>query len=224
MSESIFSVVGPIMIGPSSSHTAGAVRLALLVRKLANQPIKTVNFHLYNSFAKTYRGHGTDKGLIAGILNIGVSDAKVAQAEQEAKTAKLNYQFTLHDEPNNYPPNTVKFKLTLADDSALSVIGHSVGGGRVLITKINDYNVSLQGEMATLIMVYNDKPGMIWRTTKVIAESETNIATLQCSRLKRGTTAFMTITLDEPLSQPAIDEINAIENVHWMGCFDKLPD
>lgn len=223
MSDSVFSVVGPVMVGPSSSHTAGAVRLGLLVRRLAAQPVKAVAFHLYNSFAKTYRGHGTDKGLLAGILGLAVDDEAVCHAERTAQEAQLDYTFTPHEEPNSYPPNTVVFELLLADDSPLRVVGHSVGGGRVLISQINDYNVSLQGEMPTVVMFYTDQPGMIWQTTKAIAEAGINIATLQCSRLRRGTTAFMTITLDEPLPDEAASHIQAIADVQLMRCFDKLP-
>lgn len=224
MSDSIFNIVGPVMVGPSSSHTAGAVRLAQLVYRLASQPIQHVTFTLYNSFAKTYRGHGTDKGLIAGMLDIPVSDDRIRHAEKEAQSVGLQYAFHIEDSPNHYPPNTVIFTLLLADNSQLEVVGHSVGGGRVLISKINGYNVSLQGEMPTVVMFYTDKPGMIWQVTKIIAEHHVNIATLHCARLQRGTTAFMTITLDEPLPAGSVAAINAINDVQLVRCFDKLPD
>lgn len=224
MTDSLFSIVGPIMVGPSSSHTAGAIRLALMARKLANRPITAVTFTLYNSFAKTYRGHGTDKGLLAGMLGFTVSDDRVRDAETHAKKAGLNYRFECDASPNHFPPNTVRFDLTLDDETTMAIVGHSVGGGRILITQINQYTVSLQGEMPTLMMIYTDKPGMIWQVTKIIAEANINIATLQCSRQRRGQKAFMTITLDEALPEAACMAIDTITDVELVRCLDRLPN
>ncbi len=224
MSDSLFSIVGPVMVGPSSSHTAGAVRLGLLARMLAKQSIAKATLTLYNSFAHTYKGHGTDNGLLAGLLGFGVSDERIRTAHQHADEAGLAYQFICDTQPNHYPPNTVLMELVLADDTPLRLMGHSIGAGRVRISQLNEHKVNLQGEMPTLLMIYTDKPGMIWQVTKIIAEANINIATLQCSRQRRGKLAFMTITLDDALPTAATIAINAIADVSMVGFLDKLPD
>lgn len=222
-SGSLFDIMGPVMIGPSSSHTAGAVRLGQLARHVAGRPVTHVNFVLYNSFAKTYRGHGTDKGLVAGILGLNVDDEGIREAFEKAKQAGLNVTFTPFEGSNHYPPNTVRFEMMLDNDEALTVIGHSLGGGKVHISKINDYKVSLQGEYPTLVMFYHDQPGMIWRVTKVIAEQDINIASLTCTRKDKGTEAFMAICLDSLLPEALVEEIRRIPEVYVVHNVDKLP-
>jgi len=211
------------MIGPSSSHTAGAVRLALLARNVANQPITHVTFTLYNSFAQTYKGHGTDRGLVAGILGLGVDDESIRDVFEKAQAAGLTYTFETMDAPNHYPPNTVRLTMTLANGEVITVTGHSIGGGKVYLSKINDYNVSLKGEYPTLVMFYQDQPGMIWQVTKIIAEAGINIASLNCTRRDKGTEAFMAICLDSLLSKDKVAEIRAIANVFVVHNVDKLP-
>ncbi len=219
---SLFDIVGPIMVGPSSSHTAGAVRLANLARLVADQPIVRVEFVLYNSFAQTYQGHGTDRGLIAGILGYGVNDERIRDAFALAETHGLNYQITPFQGANNYPPNTVVFQMTLADGQECRVVGHSTGGGKVHVSKINDHNISLRGEMPTLILFYKDQPGMIWKVTKALAHRNINIATLTCNRNQRGVDAFMIITLDSLAPPDAVAEIRQIADIYTVRCIDKL--
>lgn len=211
------------MVGPSSSHTAGAVRLANLARLVASKPIRKVEFLLYNSFAKTYRGHGTDRGLLAGILGYGVEDERIREAYELAKQAKLDYALTPVDQPNHYTPNTVIIKLVLEDGEEMTITGHSVGGGKVYLSKINDFHVSLKGELPTLILYYKDKPGMIWQVTKVLAEHDVNIATLTCTRQQRGGGAFMTITLDSLPGPGDIAAITQIPDIYFARCIDQLP-
>lgn len=222
-SGSLFDIVGPVMVGPSSSHTAGAVRLANLARLIAAQPIADVEFVLYNSFAQTYQGHGTDRGLIAGILGYGVNDERIRDAFQLAKEHQLNYRITPFAGANNYPPNTVVFNLILQDGTPLRIVGHSIGGGKVYVSKIDDHNVSLKGEMPTLILFYKDQPGMIWQVTKILADRHINIATLSCNRNQRGVEAFMIITLDSLPPTEAVEEIRHIADIYAVRCLDKLP-
>ncbi len=223
MSHSLFDIVGPVMVGPSSSHTAGAVRLAQLALAIAGQKVVEAEFILYNSFAHTYKGHGTDRGLIAGILGYSVDDERIKDAPAWAEKEGLRFKITPELKPNSYSPNTVEFRLTLADGEKLKVIGHSIGGGRVYVSKLNQYNVSLKGEMPTLIMFYKDQPGMIWKVTKIIAEDSVNIASLTCSRGRRGVEAFMSICLDSPLKPKQVAEIKEISNVYIVRNVDKLP-
>ncbi len=222
MSPSFFDIVGPVMVGPSSSHTAGAVRLAQLALLIAGRKVVDVEFILYNSFARTYKGHGTDRGLIAGLLGYGVDDERIRDAYEWAEKESLSFKMTLDEKPNNYSPNTVKFVMTLDDEEKLVVVGHSIGGGKVYVSRLNHYNVSLKGEMPTLIMFYKDQPGMIWRVTKVIAEQGVNIASLTCSRGKRGVEAFMSICLDTALYPEQVAEINQISDVYIVRSMDKL--
>ncbi len=222
-SGSLFNIMGPIMIGPSSSHTAGAVRLALLARNIANQPIRKVQFILYNSFAKTYRGHGTDRGLLAGILGYSVEDNAIRDMFKNAEQTDLEYQFIPYDQPNPFPPNTVKFEITLANGDFLTVIGHSIGGGQVYVSRINEYSVALKGEYPTLVMFYHDQPGMIWQVTKIIAEEQINIASLNCTRKAKGTEAFMAICLDSLLPEPQVKAIREITEVYTVYNVDKIP-
>lgn len=220
---SLFDIVGPVMVGPSSSHTAGAVRLGLMARALADKPIIKAQLTLYNSFAQTYRGHGTDKGLIAGLLGLNVDDERIKEAPDLLAKSPLTVEFICFDKPNTLSPNTVRFDLTLEDGQTLSLVGHSVGGGNIYISQVNGFSVSLQGELPTLLLLYSDQPGMIWQTTKVIAEAGINIATLQCNRQSRGETAFMTITLDHPLPPEAEAGLYTIANVHFCRHLEALP-
>lgn len=238
MSDSLFDVVGPVMVGPSSSHTAGAVRLSRLARWIsagAGQPaessarIKHVEFVLYNSFAKTYRGHGTDRGLVAGMMGLDVDDDRIRNAFQLAEEGGFRYTITPSEQANSYLPNTVLFKTELEPSEAhpggetVNILGHSIGGGKVLVSKINRYDVAIDGELPTLLLFYKDKPGMIWQVTKILAEKNINIATLHCSRTQRHVDAYMTITMDTMPGPEDIADISAIEDVYSIKCFDRLP-
>lgn len=220
---SLFDIVGPIMVGPSSSHTAGAVRLANLARLVADQPIQDVEFVLYNSFAQTYQGHGTDRGLIAGILGYGVNDERIRDAFALAEAQGLHYTITPFLGANNYSPNTVVFNMRLQNGQKLTVVGHSIGGGKVYVSKIDGHNVNIRGEMPTLILFYKDQPGMIWQVTKILAEQQINIATLTCNRNQRGVEAFMIITLDSMPPAEAVAAIQGIPDIHTARCIDQLP-
>lgn len=219
---SLFDIVGPVMVGPSSSHTAGAVRLANLARMIADQPIQEVEFILYNSFAQTYQGHGTDRGLVAGILGYGVDDDRIRNAFEIAAEKGLRYKITPFFGANNYSPNTVVFQIRLQNGQPLSIVGHSVGGGKVYVSKIDDKNVSLRGDTPTLILFYKDQPGMIWQVTKILAERQINIATLTCNRNHRGEQAFMIITLDSMLDKTDVEEIRRIVDIDTVRCIDKI--
>jgi L-serine dehydratase len=223
MGSSLFDIIGPIMVGPSSSHTAGAVRLGLLARNIAQEPILSAQCVLYNSFAQTYRGHGTDKGLMAGLLGFNVDDSRIKQAEQIIQDTGLTVTIIPNLEANHYPPNTVVFHLTLINTTSLIIVGHSVGGGKVYISKIDDANVILKGDAPTLLLFYKDQPGMIWKVTKVIAEEGINIANLSCTRKVRGVEAHMTITLDTPLSTAGMVALKAITHIYTLRHIPALP-
>jgi L-serine dehydratase len=219
---SLFDIVGPVMVGPSSSHTAGAVRLANLAALIADQPIREVKFVLYNSFAQTYQGHGTDRGLIAGILGYGVNDERIRDAFRLAEAQGLKFEIVPYFGANNYSPNTVAFEMKLEDGREMRVVGHSVGGGKVYVSQIDDHNVSIRGEMPTLILFYKDQPGMIWQVTKILAELKINIAALTCNRNQRGEEAFMIITMDSMPARGVVAEIRKIPDIHEVIAIDRL--
>lgn len=221
--SSLFDVAGPAMVGPSSSHTAGAVRIGNLCNMLANARIVNAKFTLFNSFAQTYRGHGTDRGLLAGILGLHVNDNRIREAFQLACDANLAYEMIAFNGANNYPPNTVKVTLELENSETLKVVGHSTGGGRVYISQINDLSVSLKGETPTLLIYYKDQPGMISLITHVLSNERVNIATLTCNRRQRGVEAFMTITMDTFPSLKSIETIKHIADIFSVRCIDQLP-
>ncbi|MEM0951350.1 MAG: L-serine ammonia-lyase, iron-sulfur-dependent subunit beta [Cyanobacteria bacterium P01_H01_bin.74] len=221
--SSLFDVAGPIMVGPSSSHTAGAVRIANLCRMLAGSQVVSVQFTLFNSFAHTYYGHGTDKGLLAGIMGFSVDDNAVRDAFEIAEQRKLCYQFVTSTRANNYPPNTVVIDLVLENQHTVTVTGHSTGGGRVYLSSFNGRAVNLKGEQPTLLLYYKDQPGMIALVTHILAHQNVNIAGLLCYRNQRGKDAHMTITMDMLPSSKAINAISTIDHIFNVYCIDQLP-
>lgn len=197
---SVFDIIGPRMTGPSSSHTAGAVRIAFIARKLVGEEISRVHFTLYGSFAETGRGHGTDKALIGGILGFMPDDERIRNAYEIAKEQGIGVDFTFSDEPADHP-NTVKIELWDVHDRMMEVVGRSVGGGNILITEINEQGVELSGEYPTLIVSHRDEPGVIAEVSHVLAQLNINIAFMRVFRHGRGRDAYMCIETDTPVTK-----------------------
>ena len=185
----VFDIVGPVMIGPSSSHTAGAARIGLIARALLGAPAVTADIRLHGSFAKTYRGHGTDKALVAGILGT------IMPAALE-----------------NAHPNTALITLTDAQGHTVSVQGASVGGGNILVTRVNGMAVEITGQYTTLIVLHRDAPGTIAAVTEEMSRRGVNICNFRLSRAQKGGTAVMTIEVDGAL-EPDVN-----------SCVEKLPN
>ncbi len=217
--RSLFDVISPIMTGPSSSHTAGAVRLGLLVRNIYGETPTKVTFRLYNSFAQTGKGHGTDKGLLAGLLgfNVDSDEIKNIYDNEEAKRIKYNYEF---EQNLDMHPNSVDF--ILDGKIPMIVSGNSVGAGNVEIVKIDDFATKISGEYNTLVLFYKDKPGMISKVSTLIQKENINIASLDCDRNARGKTASMCICLDGNVSDILLDEIKKIDDVYFVRNVKKL--
>lgn len=156
-------------------------------------------------------------------MGIGVDDESIRDVFERGETKTVQYRFIPNEEPNHYPPNTVRFDLELDNGEQLTIVGHSIGGGKVYISRINEYTVSLRGEYPTLVMFYRDQPGMIWQVTKIIAEEGINIASLICSRKEKGTEAFMAICLDTLLPEPQVSAIRQIPDVFTVCNVDKIP-
>ena len=206
----VFDIVGPIMIGPSSSHTAGAVRLGLMARKILGEKVLKAGIQLHGSFAQTYRGHGTDKALIAGILGFAPDDERIVSALDIAKNQGVTYSFqTIKLEDAH--PNTAIIHLTGETGRVAKVCGASVGGGNIMITNINGYAVELTGEYPALITIHHDKPGVITQVTQILARYAMNIAFMRVSRQNRGESAMMIMELDD---EPADEVLDDCANVY----------
>ena len=165
---SLFEVIGPNMVGPSSSHTAGAVSMALLARKLFPAEIKKVEFTLYGSFAKTYRGHGTDRALLGGIMGFETDDLRIRDSLSIAKERNLDYHFSIGQDTGEEHPNTADIDMTGVNGERLFVRGVSIGGGKVKIVRLNQIDVDFTGEYSTLIISQTDRPGVVDHITKVL--------------------------------------------------------
>lgn len=208
---SLFDIVGPDMIGPSSSHTAGAARISFMAGRIFGMPIKTVVFELHGSFAKTYKGHGSDKALIAGILGIRHNDDRLRDAYEIAK-GRIDYSFDKVD-LGNVHPNTVRITMTSPDGEIGIVQGSSIGGGNAVITRIDDVDVEIDGMYDTLITVHQDKPGMIVKQTNVLAEENINIAFMKVYREIKGKNAIMVLETDEKISKESLKHLKSVEGV-----------
>lgn len=211
---SIFDIIGPNMIGPSSSHTAGAASMALLTRKLfKKEPVK-VTFTLYGSFAKTYIGHGTDKALLGGILGFSTDDVRIRDAFKIADQRGLKYEFIIDDKTETNHPNTADMLLEAADGTTGFVRGESVGGGKIKIVKINNIDVEFTGEYSTLIVRQTDKPGVVAHITKCLSEHNVNIAFMRLFREEKGQTAYTIIESDQHIPDSIEALIMDHEYVH----------
>lgn len=211
---SAFDVIGPNMVGPSSSHTAGAVSIALLAKKMIPGKIKKARFILYGSFAKTYRGHGTDRALLGGTMGFHTDDLRIKDSFQIAKKEGLQYSFTTNEREKEIYPNTVDIELENEEGTTLKVRGESIGGGKVRITRINHVKVEFTGEYSTLIVIHDDKPGLVAYITKCLSECNVNLAFMRLYREEKGTIAYSVVESDEKIPQKVLDKIKTNKCVH----------
>lgn len=211
---SIFDVIGPNMIGPSSSHTAGAVSISLLARKMFPEPIKRVTFTLYGSFAKTYKGHGTDRALLGGILGFATDDERIRDAFALAKEAGVAYEYVVDEQTPTDHPNTADILMEGINGYQLSVRGESIGGGKIRIVRINQIDVEFTGEYSTLIVQQTDKPGVVAHITQCLSNYNVNIAFMRLFREDKGATAYTVVESDESIPEVILDEIKSNKHVH----------
>lgn len=210
---SIFDVIGPNMIGPSSSHTAGAVSIALMARKMFPEAIQKVTFTLYGSFAKTYRGHGTDRALLGGILGFATDDERIRDAFDHAKEMQVLYEYIIDEKTLTNHPNTVDIDILGVTGHKLSIRGESIGGGKMKIVRINQIDVEFTGEYSTLIVQQKDTPGVVAHITQALSEQEVNIAFMRLFREDKGANAFTVVESDEPIPPQVLDNIKTNPNV-----------
>ena len=208
----IFDMIGPVMIGPSSSHTAGAVRLGKMARKIRGEAAAKVDIGLCGSFAPTYRGHGTDKALIAGILGMNSDDDRIRDALELAEKEGLTYRFQAISIPGAHP-NTARIELTGTSGAKAAVQGASIGGGNILVSEVNGMAVEVTGQRNTLLVLHYDQPGVIAAVTNFLASSELNIGNFRLSRPHKGGQAAMTIEVDGSVPPRLLEQLRVLSNV-----------
>lgn len=205
---SVFDIIGPNMIGPSSSHTAGALKIAKVAYQLAPRAIANVTFILYGSFAKTYRGHGTDRALVAGLLGMNEEDERIKDAFSYAKEKGLHYEFVTSDSNYIKHPNTVDIIMQDPEGNVISITGSSVGGGAISIDKVNGMEVFFEGVYHTLLISHQDQPGIAAHITNCLSNWKINIAYMRIYREKKGKMASTIIEADEPICEQVIAAIS----------------
>lgn len=200
------------MIGPSSSHTAGAIRLGKIARELlGQQPVKAL-IKLHGSFAKTYRGHGTDKAIIGGLLGYSTDDPEIRTCIDFAKQKGLKYLFQTV-KLKNVHPNSAVIHVEGKSGSAVSILGSSTGGGRVVIKRVNNFNVDFTAEFYTMIIPHKDTPGVVASVTNILAYYGINIANMKVYRCHRGIDAMMIIETDQQMNDGIVNSINRTDSI-----------
>ena len=211
----IFDILGPNMIGPSSSHTAGALRIAFIAGKMVSKPA-SVKFVLYGSFARTYHGHGTDRALVAGILGYQTDDERIRDSFELANEAGVKFEFIENFTETEVYPNTVDVYVTDVDGSEVSLRGESIGGGNAVITKLNGVDVELTGNYNTLVIEQIDKKGVLAFLTTVLSANDINIGTVRLFREGKGKKATTIIEVDSEIPTQvtaALYSMDAVKNV-----------
>ncbi|QPC46307.1 L-serine ammonia-lyase, iron-sulfur-dependent subunit beta [Mangrovibacillus cuniculi] len=209
--KSVFDIIGPVMIGPSSSHTAGAARIGRVARSLFAKQPKWAKIHLYGSFAQTYRGHGTDVAIVGGLLDYDTDDQRIVNALSIAKASNLEVEFIVEDGLSEHP-NTAR--IVLGDDTNyLELVGISIGGGKIEVTELNGFPLRLSGNHPAIVVLHEDRFGAIAKVATVLANHEINIGHMEVSRKEIGKFALMTIEVDQSLSKDVLEEIRLLPNI-----------
>lgn len=208
----LLDIIGPVMVGPSSSHTAGAVKIGRVSRKLLGENIKRAQIYFHGSFQATGKGHGTDRALIAGLLGMQVDDPKIPDSFEIAK--KQGLIFTLEGiDLGDVHPNSVKMNLTGQSGRTLEVVAASIGGGTIQICELDGLTANFSGDYPTLIVHNIDQPGHVTEVTSMLAHKSVNIATMQLYRASRGGNAVMVIECDQEVPIESIEWLDRLEGI-----------
>lgn len=214
MSLSAFDVIGPVMVGPSSSHTAGAVRLGLIARCLLGVPPVAANLTLHGSFASTGRGHATDRALVCGLLGFEPDDGRLPQSMELAAEAGIAVTFAVEDFGQTAHPNSVRIELKDSGGQQLTLLGASLGGGIVEVSEVDGYETSFRGDLHTAIFYHEDKSGFLARLTAVLSCGDINIAALRTARHARGEHALTVVETDGLIPE---DALNLLNRIPWLS-------
>ena len=208
----LFDLIGPVMVGPSSSHTAGAARIGLTARRLLGEEVRQADIALHGSFAKTYRGHGTDRALVGGLMGMQVDDLRLRNSLELAQEQGL--EITLRQvNIRGAHPNTVRLEVVGASGKRLTMEAASVGGGNIEIHRLDGMRVNFTGKENTLIVYHSDHPGVIAHVTGSIAMSGINIAGMQVFRREAGQEAVMVLELDGELDDNQLWAIGGARHI-----------
>lgn len=222
---SLFDIAGPVMVGPSSSHTAGAVKIGQFARAIFDATPKKVAFYLHGSFGEVYKGHATDRALLAGIMKISPDDAKVRAAFEIAKKEGLEFFFEPKNLGAGFHPNTVQIVLE-SDERKMSIIASSIGGGNVEIIRINDFDIHLTGNSAeqyfTLVVENENLPGMLAKTTGFLGKKGIRIVNMQSSYLAGENKVLSVLSLEKPLNLDEILELEKEDGIIFVRSLKKL--
>ena len=219
---SAFEILGPVMVGPSSSHTAGALRLSQVAASLVEGPIARVRFTLWNSFAHTYRGHGSDRALVAGILGLETDDERIRDAFELAAERGLAYEFRVAGDDATIHPNTVDIELVNAAGVRAVVRGESLGGAKVRISRINGVGVEISGLYSTLFVAHQDAPGVLAALTNLLAYAHVNIAFCRTYRTERGGQAYTVFETDNAPDAAVLPMLRTLDHVDY-ATFIEMP-
>lgn len=211
--SSIFDMIGPVMIGPSSSHTAGVVRIGRAAIRLLGARPETATITFYNSFAKTYQGHGSDRAILGGLLDFKTDDARIKTSFEHVKEAGLRFEFKAVGNASALHPNTIKLNL-VSGEKSVEVIGESLGGGVINISEVNGFTANFSARLHTLIITAEDKKGSIAFIADVISHDDINIATMSVSRKGKNDDACQVIEMDSGLKPITLEYIRSLNWVH----------
>ena len=216
----IFDILGPVMVGPSSSHTAGAARIGAMARTLLGEEVADAKLHLYGSFAETGKGHGTDRALVAGLLGMKPDDLRIPGSFAIAAEQGLTFAFQ-NVQLRNAHPNTARLQLTDAKGRTLDIVAESVGGGRIRIRSIDGIETNFSGEHNTLIVHNQDTPGHVAAVTAALMQRHVNIATMQLYRSEQGGYAVMILECDQPIPKDIEQWLSHIEGIQKITIFNQ---
>lgn len=211
---SVFDVLGPNMIGPSSSHTAGAAVIGYLAQKMINGSIQKVTFTLYGSFAKTYRGHGTDRALLGGVMGFRTDDVRIRDSFAIAREKGIDFAFLPNEEETDIHPNTVDVAMVNEQGQEMVIRGESLGGGKVRIVKINGVEVDFSGDYSAIIVIQRDKPGVVAHITQCLSNIGINIAFMRLFRETKGHIAYTIVETDDTLPENLAQYLRINKNIH----------
>lgn len=215
----LFDIIGPVMVGPSSSHTAGAVRIGNIARKLLGEEVQKAVIYFHGSFELTGKGHGTDKALLAGLMGLAVDDSRIPYSFDVASERGLQYEFKGIDLGDAHP-NSVKMNLTGVNGKEQEVVACSIGGGQIQIREIDGLSVRFSGDYPTLIIRNQDIPGQVQQVTTFLAKENVNIGTMQLYRSARGADAVMVIECDKEVPDsliPQLEELGGIVKATYLS-------
>ncbi len=217
--RSVFDIIGPVMVGPSSSHTAGAVRIGLVARDLFGETPKHADIYLYGSFMETYKGHGTDVALVGGLMGFDTDDARIPQALNIAKEQGMVVSFIEMTEDKSHP-NTAIIHMSNGDKE-LTIEGISIGGGKIEIVALNGFPIAISGNYPTLLVFHQDTFGSIASVTQILGKHQINVGQMQVSRKEKGDIALMTCELDEDITEEVLEEIRACQGIQTVTLMEE---